>query len=84
MRERNGDTGEWEVPLSVYEEAADADLVDRTLLGWSKDTLRVQLRADLGSVAQPEYLVRVPYTEKKRILDKYTTVRLYERERRAA
>ena len=75
LRERNMDTGEWEVPLAVYEEAADANLVDRSLLGWTNDTLRIRFRADLGQVAEPEYLVRIPYTEKKRILEKYTTVR---------
>lgn len=69
------DTDEWELPLSVYEEAADAGLVDRSLLGWSKDNLRIRLQEDLGPMAEPEYLVIIPYTEKKRILEKYTAVR---------
>jgi hypothetical protein len=74
FREVNSETEEWELPLAVFEECAEMGLVDRTLLGWTNETLRVMLKPEVGPVAEEEYVVLVPYTEKKRFIEKYTVV----------
>jgi hypothetical protein len=74
FREVNSETEEWELPLAVFEECAEMGLVDRTLLGWTNETLRVMLKPEVGPEAEEEYVVLVPYTEKKRFIEKYTVV----------
>lgn len=74
FREVNSETEEWELPLAVFEECAELGLVDRTLLGWTNETLRVMPKPEVGPEAEAEYVVLIPYTEKKRFIKKYTVV----------